>query len=307
MDSTHQMQLYRRKSEDLQIEKLLAGSKRPHPLHDDYCSARAFAVNPSRLHQAQDQAAQGRDLSSLATLRASGVDCSARPSKESYHAMNADTCLVCSRPTSSDRKKAKKISLRRKISLTRRASYKPPALPGDTYWWRRISKAQGRRREAGSEGSVEQSRGPMDKNRIRGLHNRTSEPMIAKSTVIKDRGGHARDRRGGQSAPGSGQAFCILRDGSWRSPCRPERVVKPEAPECEARAAKTEVESRAAEWPSMEVITEQYNLRKAFAQVKRNMAGRPMCARCRTRKTSTEHGRALRARILRPPRFCGRC
>jgi len=92
------MQLYRRKSEDLQIEKLLAGSKRPHPLHDDYCSARAFAVNPSRLHQAQDQAAQGRDLSSLATLRASGVDCSARPSKESYHAMNADTCLVLLTP-----------------------------------------------------------------------------------------------------------------------------------------------------------------------------------------------------------------
>ena len=83
MDSTHQMQLYRRKSEDLQIEKLLAGSKRPHPLHDDYCSARAFAVNPSRLR---------RDL------RASGVDCSARPSKEGYHAMNADTCLVLLTP-----------------------------------------------------------------------------------------------------------------------------------------------------------------------------------------------------------------
>jgi hypothetical protein len=31
---------------------------------------------------------------------------------------------------------------------------------------RRISEAQGRRREAGSEGSVEQSRDPMDKNRI---------------------------------------------------------------------------------------------------------------------------------------------
>jgi len=30
----------------------------------------------------------------------------------------------------------------------------------------RISKAQGRRREAGSEGSVEQSRGPIDKKRI---------------------------------------------------------------------------------------------------------------------------------------------
>ena len=38
-----------------------------------------------------------------------------------------------------------------------------------------------------SEESVEQSRGPMDKNRIRGLPNRTSEPMIAKSTVIKIR------------------------------------------------------------------------------------------------------------------------
>jgi len=34
------------------------------------------------------------------------------------------------------------------------------------WWWRRISKTQGRRREAGSEGSVEQSRDPMNKNRI---------------------------------------------------------------------------------------------------------------------------------------------
>jgi len=34
-------------------------------------------------------------------------------------------------------------------------------------WWRRrISEAQGRHREAASGGSVEQSRGPMDKNRI---------------------------------------------------------------------------------------------------------------------------------------------
>jgi hypothetical protein len=33
-------------------------------------------------------------------------------------------------------------------------------------WWRRISKTQGRRREAGSEGSAEQNRGLMDKNRI---------------------------------------------------------------------------------------------------------------------------------------------
>ena len=56
-------------------------------------------------------------------------------------------------------------------------------------WRRRISEAQGRRREAGSEGSVEQSRDPMDKNRIRGLPGRTSEPLIAKSIAIKGRGG----------------------------------------------------------------------------------------------------------------------
>ncbi len=56
-------------------------------------------------------------------------------------------------------------------------------------WRRRISEAQGRRREAGSEGSVEQSRDPMDKNRIRGLPGRTSEQAIAKSAAIKGRGG----------------------------------------------------------------------------------------------------------------------
>src|SRR4030088_2434148 len=38
----------------------------------------------------------------------------------------------------------------------------------------------------------------------------------------------------------------------------------------EARAAKTEVESRAAVGPSMEAIVERDNLRKALAQVKRN-------------------------------------
>ena len=56
-------------------------------------------------------------------------------------------------------------------------------------WRRRISEAQGRRREAGSEGSVEQNRDPMDKNRIRGLPGRTSEQMVAKSIAIKGRGG----------------------------------------------------------------------------------------------------------------------
>src|SRR6476620_9603116 len=62
-----------------------------------------------------------------ATLRASGVDCSARPSKEGYHAMNADTCLVLLTPDQFGQEKARKISLRRKISLTWGASYKPPA------------------------------------------------------------------------------------------------------------------------------------------------------------------------------------
>ena len=38
----------------------------------------------------------------------------------------------------------------------------------------------------------------------------------------------------------------------------------------EFRAAKTEVESRAAGGPSMEAIVERDNLRKALAQVKRN-------------------------------------
>jgi hypothetical protein len=40
----------------------------------------------------------------------------------------------------------------------------------------------------------------MDKNRIRGLPDRTSEPMIAKSTAIKDRGG----KSGGRAAKAVG-------------------------------------------------------------------------------------------------------
>src|ERR1700693_301877 len=56
------------------------------------------------------------------------------------------------------------------------------------------SEAQGRHREVGSEGSVEQRYGPMDKNRIRGLRRRTSEPMIAKSVSIKDAGGKSGGR-----------------------------------------------------------------------------------------------------------------
>jgi len=47
------------------------------------------------------------------------------------------------------------------------------------------SEAQGRHREVGSGGSVEQTREPMYKNRIRGVPGWTSEPPIAKSISIK--------------------------------------------------------------------------------------------------------------------------
>jgi len=56
-------------------------------------------------------------------------------------------------------------------------------------WWRwRVSEAQGRRREAGSEGSAEQRCEPMDKNRIWGMRCRTSWRMTAKSISIKGTG-----------------------------------------------------------------------------------------------------------------------
>ena len=56
------------------------------------------------------------------------------------------------------------------------------------------SEAQRRRREAGSEGSVEQRYGPMDKNWIGGLRRRTSGQVIAKSVSIKDAGGKSGGR-----------------------------------------------------------------------------------------------------------------
>ena len=50
------------------------------------------------------------------------------------------------------------------------------------------SEAQGRCREAGSEGSVERKREPMTKNRIGGCCGRTSQQMMTKSSSIKDHG-----------------------------------------------------------------------------------------------------------------------
>src|SRR5215218_5485832 len=82
-------------------------------------------------------------------------------------------------------------------------------------WRRRVSEAQGRRREAGSEGSVEQNRGLMDKNRIGGLPARTSEPWIAKSTTIKGRGGRS-GRRAGKAVELTSGGLCRVRPPGLR-------------------------------------------------------------------------------------------
>ena len=47
------------------------------------------------------------------------------------------------------------------------------------------SEAQGLHREVGSEGSVEQKREPMNKNRIRGIRRRASGQLTAKPISIK--------------------------------------------------------------------------------------------------------------------------
>jgi hypothetical protein len=51
-----------------------------------------------------------------------------------------------------------------------------------------LSEAQGCHREVASEGSVEQSRDPTNRNRIRGIPGRTSGQRIAKSISIKGQG-----------------------------------------------------------------------------------------------------------------------
>ena len=51
-----------------------------------------------------------------------------------------------------------------------------------------LAEQQGRRREAGSEGSVEQSRDSTDRNRIRGSYGRTSEQKVTKSISVKGHG-----------------------------------------------------------------------------------------------------------------------
>jgi len=57
-----------------------------------------------------------------------------------------------------------------------------------TTWWRwSHSEAQGRRREAASERSVEQTYEPMYKYRIWGIRCRTSWPMTTKAISTKSR------------------------------------------------------------------------------------------------------------------------
>ena len=51
-----------------------------------------------------------------------------------------------------------------------------------------LAKRKGNRREAGSEGSAEQSCDLTNRNRIRGIPGRTSGHMTAKSLSIKARG-----------------------------------------------------------------------------------------------------------------------
>src|SRR5258708_29175993 len=59
-----------------------------------------------------------------------------------------------------------------------------------------IREAQGRHREVGSEGSVEQNRGMTNRNRISGIPGRTSGRLIAKSISIKGRGCRSGGRAG---------------------------------------------------------------------------------------------------------------
>ena len=68
----------------------------------------------------------------------------------------------------------------------------------------------------------------------------------------------------------------------------------------EVRTARADVESRAADWPSMEAIVERENLRKALAQVKRNK-GAPGIDGMTVEELGPylkEHWLAIRAQLL---------
>jgi hypothetical protein len=82
-------------------------------------------------------------------------------------------------------------------------------VPFISQWRRCDSAAQGRRREAESEGSAEQGREPMNKNRMWGLQRRTSRPLTAKSISVKGAGGESCGRDLAAQTAGSSR-------GPWR-------------------------------------------------------------------------------------------
>ena len=88
------------------------------------------------------------------------------------------------------------------------------------------TRASGGRREAAPEGSVEQSRGPMDKQRIRGRSGRTSEQPIAKSTAIKDRSGRSDGRAAKAVGLTSGGLRCCIGNETEDVVRRPERSAE---------------------------------------------------------------------------------
>ena len=94
-----------------------------------------------------------------------------------------------------------------------------------------FSEAQGRCREAGSEGSVEQSRDPMDKNRIQGLPGRPAGLMTAlsASAVLIGLPG-----RGLVVLPASGDGVMVQESLAdiFDPPCRPEFSAVSTYPYC---------------------------------------------------------------------------
>jgi hypothetical protein len=79
------------------------------------------------------------------------------------------------------------------------------------------SEAQGRHREVGSEGSVEQRYGLMDKNRIGGLRRRTSWQLTTKSVSIKDAGGKSGGRFTGSEDGEAETETCRAAKPLWRT------------------------------------------------------------------------------------------
>ena len=81
-----------------------------------------------------------------------------------------------------------------------------------------LAKAQGCRREAASERSVEQNRDLTNRNRIRGIPGRTSGRLIAKSTSING--------QGCRSGRGAGKAIELTWGGLRRVPATELRELQ---------------------------------------------------------------------------------